>query len=275
MSAPELKTKLIIAESDDPWFNLAAEEVLFNRLQPGEAALYLWVNSASVIIGRYQNPWLECRLGQMKDDGVKLARRMSGGGAVYHDPGNLNFSFMAGAEIYDKQTDFSIILQALGNLGISAGLNSRNDIIVDGNKVSGSAFKLTKTKSVHHCTLLVSSDLDRLRTYLRPGTAAIESKGIKSVRSEVANLADCLPGLTFDDVKQAAAQSFFKEFGGGPTEYLSESTRSLLQRSNSTVVQNGCLENARNLPTVSAAISAGAGARPSSVSGTQKSLIQL
>lgn len=180
--------RVFISEETDPTLNLAIENYLFHSLEREARLLFLWRNSASVVIGRHQNPWVECDLRAMERDGVPLVRRQSGGGAVFHDLGNTNFTFLASSDLYDQDVHFTIVLNALARLGITAELSPRNDILVDGRKVSGNAFKRTKTRSFHHGTLLVAADLDRLTAYLSPRDEGLESRGIKSVRSRVANL---------------------------------------------------------------------------------------
>ena len=182
MNDKSIKTRVLHSETFNPWFNLATEDWIFRDMNPEGHVLYLWRNSETVVIGRYQNPWLECRLDAMKADGVRLARRQSGGGAVYHDHQNLNFTFMSGVDVYDKERNFEIIIDALSKFGIKAETSGRNDMIVGGRKISGSAFKLTKDRAFHHGTLLVDVDLGRLGNYLNPDVLKLESKGIKSVK---------------------------------------------------------------------------------------------
>lgn len=204
--APELR--VCISDTTDPFLNLAIENYLFRAIHPGMRTLLLWRNAPSVVIGRHQNPWVECNLRDMSRDGVALVRRQSGGGAVYHDPGNGNFSFLAASELYNQNVHFLIVIDALARLGIDAERSPRNDILVDGRKVSGNAFKHTRDRSFHHGTLLIDADLRRLTAYLAPREAGLESKGIKSVRSRVANLTEYVPGLDFETLGSALADAF-------------------------------------------------------------------
>lgn len=205
--------RLLISDSYDPWFNLAVEECIFRQMFPDQRVLFLWRNADTVVIGRAQNPWKECNTRRMEQDGVKLARRSSGGGAVFHDLGNTCFTFMAGKPEYDKTVSTQIILNALASLGIQATASGRNDLVVkngdDERKVSGSAYKETKDRGFHHGTLLLSADLSRLADYLNPDPKKLQAKGITSVRSRVTNLVELLPGIDHQQISVAIEQAFF------------------------------------------------------------------
>lgn len=209
--------RLLISDSYDPWFNLAVEECIFRQMSPTQRVLFLWRNNDTVVIGRAQNPWKECNTRRMSEDGVKLARRSSGGGAVFHDLGNTCFTFMAGKPEYDKSISTGIILDALHSLGLTAGASGRNDLVVtttDGErKVSGSAYRETKDRGFHHGTLLLNADLSRLANYLHPDPKKLQAKGITSVRSRVANLVELMPDITHEQICDAVTESFFKHYG--------------------------------------------------------------
>ena len=153
----------------------------------------------------------------MEEDGIKLARRSSGGGAVCHDLGNTCFTFMAGKPEYDKSVSTQIVLDALSSLGLKASASGRNDLVVettDGvRKVSGSAYRETKDRGFHHGTLLLNADLSRLADYLNPDVKKLQAKGITSVRSRVANLVELLPSVDHQVISQAVTQAFFDYFG--------------------------------------------------------------
>lgn len=174
--------------------------------------LFLWRNAETVVIGQSQNPWKECNTRRMEQDGIRLARRSSGGGAVFHDLGNTCFTFMAGKPGYDKSVSTDIILQALRQLGVTAGASGRNDLVMetaDGpRKISGSAYRETQDRGFHHGTLLLNADLERLADYLNPDPKKLQAKGITSVRSRVANLAEFLPGISHEQVCEAIVQAF-------------------------------------------------------------------
>ena len=141
----------------EPYRNLAVERYLLEHTPAGSVTLYLWQNKNTVVIGRNQNPWAECNMAQLRRDGGHLVRRLSGGGAVYHDSGNLNFTFLTDARTYNLARQLEVITGALKSLGINAGKSGRNDILVDGRKVSGNAFYTSGGKKYHHGTLLILS----------------------------------------------------------------------------------------------------------------------
>ncbi|MEM1143613.1 MAG: lipoate--protein ligase [Pseudomonadota bacterium] len=201
----------------NPWFNLATENWIFRDLDPETETLFLWRNSETVVIGAYQNPWVECKVDQMEADGVFLARRQSGGGAVYQDLGNTNFTFLSTAEGYSTENNYQILINALSKLGITAEKSGRNDILVEGQKISGSAFRRTTNRSFHHGTLLIGADLAKLSDYLNPNPLKLEAKGIKSVRARVGNLSDFNTELDHEAVCAALMESFC-EFHGETVE---------------------------------------------------------
>ena len=209
--------RLLISDSHDPWFNLAVEECIFRQMPTTQRVLFLWQNAETVVIGRAQNPWKECNTRRMAEDGIKLARRSSGGGAVFHDLGNSCFTFMAGKPAYDKTVSTAIILRALTQLGLSAEASGRNDIVVnvagEVRKISGSAYRETPDRGFHHGTFLINADLSRLADYLNPDAKKLQAKGITSVRSRVANIADLLPNISFDIINQAVIDAYFTYYG--------------------------------------------------------------
>ncbi|WP_169046514.1 lipoate--protein ligase A [Aeromonas salmonicida] len=218
--------RLLVSDSHDPLFNLAVEECIFRQMDPNQRVLFLWRNANTVVIGRAQNPWKECNTRRMEEDGVTLARRSSGGGAVFHDLGNSCFTFMAGKPGYDKSISTAIVLDALKLLGVSAFASGRNDLLVatqDGDrKVSGSAYRETHDRGFHHGTLLLDADLSRLANYLNPDPKKLAAKGISSVRSRVANLCELLPGIEHQQVSHALIEAFFAHYGVRvPPEHIS------------------------------------------------------
>lgn len=211
------KLKVFISSTHNPWFNLATEDWIFREMDPEYHVLFLWRNQETVVIGRFQNPWTECRLDAMEKDGVLLARRQSGGGAVFHDLNNTNFTFLSGKQSYSKEANNNIIVNALKALGVSSYASGRNDILMDINgeprKISGSAFKQTKDRAFHHGTMLINSDLGKLNNYLTPHQKKIESKGISSVRSRVANITEVNPKIHHELFCKQMIQSFFDHYG--------------------------------------------------------------
>lgn len=186
-------------------------------MDPNVQTLFLWRNSETVVIGRNQNPWTECNLKKMEDDGVKLARRTSGGGAVYHDLGNTCFTFLSPRDGYDRSANSTIILNALKTFGIDAEASGRNDLIVqdpDGpKKFSGSAFRETRDRAFHHGTVLMSVDLTKLAQYLTPHPKKMQSKGRSSVRARVINLNELNPLISHETMVPALVKSFCAHYG--------------------------------------------------------------
>jgi len=208
------KTSIMLSPSFDPYHNLALEELLLSQLRNDEAILYLWQNQHTVVVGRHQNAWKECRVDRIEAAGGKLARRLSGGGAVYHDLGNLNFTFLVPKSHYNLERQLKVILGAVRGLGIDAEFSGRNDLLATGRKFSGNAFYHGKTASFHHGTILVDVDLTMLQNYLNVAAQKIISKGVESVKARVINLRELAPDLSIAQVQQAMRKSFLAEYGG-------------------------------------------------------------
>jgi len=203
---------VFVSKDNDIHFNLAVEKFFIEDFDAKSTVLFLWKNNPVVVIGRYQNPWEECRLTAMEENGVALARRCSGGGAVYQDLGNICFTIISPANEGDKARNFGVVLDALDMMGVKASLSGRNDVLIDGRKVSGSAFQTTKGRFCHHGTMLVSTDLTKLSDYLTPDKRKLESHGVKSVSSRVANFVEFLPSATTDLFASCMVTAFTKEF---------------------------------------------------------------
>jgi lipoate-protein ligase A len=206
-------TKVVYSTSYDPWFNLALEESLLNQLAPHEIILYLWQNQTTVVIGRNQNAWKECAWEQLEKNGGKLARRLSGGGAVFHDLGNLNFTFILRQEYYDLEKQLSVIFEALKINNIQAEFSGRNDLLLKGKKFSGHAYYFRNQAALHHGTILVHSDLNSLNLYLKPSPKKMLSKGIDSVRSRVVNLSSLNKNITIKQIRESLEKSFASSYG--------------------------------------------------------------
>lgn len=181
-------------ESTNPYFNLALEEYLFN-LDDGINYVLLWQNEPTIVVGKNQNTAEEINSDYVKEKGIHVVRRITGGGAVYHDLGNINYTFInKGSE--KKEFDFKKftmpIVKALGKLGITAELSGRNDITIDQKKFSGNAQYVKQGKVLHHGTLLFNSKMDELVKALKVSEDKFQSKGVKSVRSRVTNISDYL-----------------------------------------------------------------------------------
>ncbi len=204
---------LFRTDCTDPHRNLAVEEHLLETVPEDACTLYLWQNRRTVVIGRNQNAWKECRTAALEEDGGFLARRLSGGGAVFHDLGNLNFTFLVNRADYDLDRQLGVILETCRSLGIPAERSGRNDVLSNGRKFSGNAFYESRGKRYHHGTLLVDVDLSMMGRYLSPSKAKLEAKGVESVRSRVVNLRELRPGLTVDTLARRMEEAFQAVYG--------------------------------------------------------------
>ncbi|WP_113671926.1 lipoate--protein ligase [Vallitalea guaymasensis] len=209
------QAKVVISTSLDPWKNLSIEEYLVRNLEEDQCVLYLWKNDKTVVVGKNQNPWRECNISLLEDEGVKLSRRITGGGAVYHGLGNLNFSFVINKSDYDLERQLKVILNMCEKLGIHGKLTGRNDLTVDDKKFSGNAFYHGKKVSLHHGTLLINENMSNLARYLNVSKEKISSKGVKSVKSRVTNLASFYEGLRTEIVSDMCIESFADEYAHG------------------------------------------------------------
>ncbi len=215
-----MRNFILRGDSTDPWHNLAVEELLFEALEQDARVFYLWQNRNTVVIGRHQNAWKECRVKLLEDEGGRLARRSSGGGAVYHDLGNLNFSFLTPRGQYDVRRQLGVIRRAVAEFGIEAEFTGRNDLVISGSgaKFSGNAFRFSRDVGLHHGTIMVDVALDRLGRYLAPDEGKLRAKGIDSVRARVCNLAALSPEISIPALSAALERAFVAEYG--PAEAL-------------------------------------------------------
>ncbi|QIK70508.1 lipoate--protein ligase [Erysipelothrix sp. HDW6C] len=189
--------------STNPYFNLALDEYAMKSIECDEDFFFLWQNEPSVIIGKNQNTAEEINQGFIDERGIKVARRVSGGGAVYHDFGNLNFTFVINVDDPGKvnyKKYVQPIIDALASMGVSAEASGRNDILLDGLKISGNAQRMANGKLMHHGTLMFDVNVEDLVDALNVSPDKITSKGVKSVRSRVTNIKEHLPeGTTLQD----------------------------------------------------------------------------
>ncbi|MCL1855405.1 MAG: lipoate--protein ligase [Clostridia bacterium] len=193
-------------DSTDSAFNLAFEQRMFDSMPAGETALGLWRNRSAVIIGRHQDAASEVDAGYLRDNGIALTRRLSGGGAVYHDAGNLNFTYIMDMadQTSERRLDFAFflrpVLNALNALGVRAELSGRNDLCAEGRKCSGNAQYTRNGRVLHHGTLLFNANLDIMTRALCPPADKLAARGVPSVRARVVNIAELLPvPMTIDD----------------------------------------------------------------------------
>lgn len=220
------RIRIFRATGFDPYVNLATEKLLMDTTAATECTLYLWQNENTVVIGHNQNAWAECRTTLLEQEGGYLARRLSGGGAVFHDLGNLNFTFLVARENYDLDKQLRVIEKACALAGIPVERSGRNDLLAQGRKFSGNAFYNNKAHAYHHGTLLIRADMDKLQRYLSPSKAKLESKGVASVRSRVVNLQELAPELTVDIMADLMVKAFEDVYGHtASTAVLTEQDR--------------------------------------------------
>jgi len=191
--------------SSSPYYNLAFEEYVFEKLNVAKEYFMLWQNDRTVVVGRYQNTTEEVNAQYVDEVGIHVVRRLSGGGAVYHDMGNLNYTFIVNQ---DKAPDFDFkiftrpVISVLNELGVEAEFAGRNDIVIQGKKCSGNSQYCKNGRILHHGTILLNSDLSMIERALPVNRQKIESKSVKSVRSRVTNVADFLDqALSMDELK--------------------------------------------------------------------------
>ncbi len=208
----------IETNSLDATYNLALEEYCLLELKQFPEIMMLWQNENAVIVGRYQTAEREINVAAAREVGAQVVRRSSGGGTVYHDMGNLNYTFILEAvdpKRVDLKTVAKPVVSALAKLGVQAEIQGRNDIVVDGRKVSGTAQRIARGRLLHHGTLLFDSDLDVLQRVLHVDEAKVASKGVASIKSRVTNIREHIPGEmnTIQDFWRALLEAFDEELG--------------------------------------------------------------
>lgn len=208
----------IVSDQTDPYWNIAVENHLLSQPESEAVTFYLWKNRRTVVIGQNQNPYSEVNLEALEADGGYLMRRKTGGGAVYHDDGNLNFSFIASKSLYDQTRHFSVIQRALLDFGIVAELSGRNDLLTEGRKFSGNAFSKGRYQDLHHGTLLIKGNIDDLQRYLKPKPAKLIRHGVSSVKSRVVNLAELNAAVTPESIIPHLKNAFEEVYGGKAVE---------------------------------------------------------
>lgn len=205
-------------EDNRPQFNLALEQYVFDSLDQFDQIFLLWINEPSIIVGKHQNTIQEINLDYIKKNNINVVRRLSGGGAVYHDYGNLNYTIISKSRdtsSFNFEAFSQPVIEVLAKLGVRAEFTGRNDITIDGKKFCGNAQYMKKGKVLHHGAILFDTDLSVLEQALRVSKDKIVSKGIKSVRSRVTNIKDHLTDdIDVEDFKQLLLDHMFKENKG-------------------------------------------------------------
>lgn len=208
------------SQSRDPYWNLALEEYVFEKLDEKEEYFMLWQNDNTIVVGKYQNTAQEINQTFVDENHIRVARRLSGGGAVYHDKGNLNFTFIVSEKDYGLEFNQFIqpVIRALAKLGIKAEFTGRNDITIDGKKISGNSQYVKRGRIMHHGCILVDSNLTNVSEALKPKEAKFESKSAKSVASRVTTINACSPNeINVELFKKTLVEEVLK--GSGVQEY--------------------------------------------------------
>ncbi|MBP3758858.1 MAG: lipoate--protein ligase [Firmicutes bacterium] len=223
--------KYIESHSTDPYFNLALEEYVFEKLPKEDGYFMLWQNENTIVIGKYQNAFEEVNQKAVDELGIRVARRLSGGGAVYHDMGNLNFTF-----IVDRQDieglNFKIftepVVETLKGLGVNAEFTGRNDIVIDGRKISGNSQYVKKDRVMHHGCIMLDSDLEKVADALNVKAAKFVSKSSKSVRSRVTTINENAPRhITMKEFKSALKERILGNGSMEPYELTEEDLKAI------------------------------------------------
>lgn len=206
--------------SNDPYFNMALEEYLF--FSRSDDICMLWQNSPAIIVGKHQNTMAEIDYEYTQRENIPVVRRLSGGGCVFHDMGNLNFTYIVNSDRFGDYDGFTKPLRKyIESLGLKTELSGRNDLLIDGRKFSGNAQFFHKGRLLHHGTILLGADMTRLAAALRPHPEKILSKGIKSVRSRVANLSEFI-SLSANEFRDGFSKSILSDKGVTPYNLTEE-----------------------------------------------------
>ncbi len=213
------KPQIWYSDSSDPVMNLAFEECVLDDPRTQLPSLVLYENSEVVVIGKNQNPWLECDPEHLEHSDIPMLRRLSGGGTVYHGYGNLNIGFVVARSGFERRRQLELVSEAITALGVKCEILERGDILVGGRKVSGNAMCYRSQRVLHHITLLVNTDLGALRGALRPAEPEIETHAIASNRMPVANLSESNSSINIDSVRHWIVYTFNNVYSVG--EYRS------------------------------------------------------
>lgn len=185
--------RLVVSNQTNPYLNVAVENYLLSQPETDIITLYLWKNHRTVVVGQNQNPFAECNVDLLEQEGGYLMRRRTGGGAVFHDDGNINFSFVVPKSLYDQTRQFQVIQEAVASYGLTTELSGRNDVLCQGRKFSGNAFSRSRYQYLHHGTILIKGNIEDMQRYLIPKPAKLQKHGVQSVHSRVVNLSELAP----------------------------------------------------------------------------------
>lgn len=203
-----MKFRVVMTSGMDVWKNFAIEEFMVRNVKEDEIVFYLWQTDKNVMLGKNQNPWRECNVKLLISEGGVLSRRITGGGSIYCNHGNMLFSYITPKRLYDLDKQLSVILEACKKYGIHAEKSGRNDLTIKGKKFSGNAFFSNSEANLHHGSLLIKEDVDDLVRYLTPSLDKVTSKGIQSVRSRVTNISEHNKDVTVEGLKSVLTECF-------------------------------------------------------------------
>ena len=195
-----------------PYRNLATEYSLMKSISGNMVILFLWQNKKTIVVGRNQDVYSECKVDEFIEDGGRIARRLSGGGAVYHDRGNLNYSIICHTELEQYCKYYELLKNAFALFNIDATYNDRNDLTVEGRKVSGNAVYKSGDVVCQHGTILVASDIEKMTYYLTPDISKLNRNHVQSVKSRVENINVFNPNIGVNEVKDALIRTVDAEF---------------------------------------------------------------
>lgn len=216
-----MKLSLIISNQTNPYLNVAVENYLVSLDRPDTITLYLWKNHRTVVIGQNQNPFAECNVDLLQAEGGYVMRRRTGGGAVYHDNGNINFSFIVPPSFYDQMRQFGVLMKAVESYGLHCEVSGRNDVLCEGRKFSGNAFSRGRNNNLHHGTILIAGNVEDMRRYLKVKPSKLSKHGVASVQSRVVNLSELAP-VTAENIVPRLIAAFEQEYGGTAVEHSFE-----------------------------------------------------
>ena len=223
--------RYIESSSTDPYFNLALEEYVFEKLPRDDSYFMLWQNANTIVIGKYQNAFEEVNLEAVEKKGIRVVRRLSGGGAVYHDMGNLNFTFIEDKED-SKNINFRVfvtpVIETLREFGVKAEFTGRNDLVIDGRKFSGNSQYTRGKRVMHHGCIMLDSDLEKVAGALKVREAKFRSKNVQSVRSRVTTINENAPEkITMEEFRSALKRNILGSADVRPLELTEEDLREI------------------------------------------------
>ena len=207
-----IKFKYLKQKEKDPYRNLALEEMLVDSLNENEIIVYLWQNAHTIVIGKHQDVYAECKVDEFIATGGRIARRNSGGGAVYHDLGNLNFSIIASRKHQNLCDYRDMLKKVLLFFGLTADYNGRNDLLIEGHKFSGNAAYVSKEDVIcQHGTILINADISVMNSFLTPDKSKLKRNAVPSVAARVANLSEFCGEITVESISDQFIAAFDME----------------------------------------------------------------